>query len=319
VRRRFERRRPPILEVIAGWDDGPPPALPDEGPDDGRTIRWGAGALDGVVARDGAREPARGAVLAALIQHAATGDADAARALYEAARGEGIVFALDAALDALEAARVRRELVADLGRRMLREASHREPLKLAVALVGRAGDRDDVPLLETLARHDEFSVVAGAALASLLDDPVQAWWRVACLATGWGKVEAVARLAAIPDLPGDVRAWMLRHGCDNDVMPEYLAYACAVAGRGRRARGRAAGQRGTAGGGGGHPPLGGGFRGARGDRRALRPGAASGRGSGVRRRAAVARRRRRAGGVADRRGDGARSVGGRLAPPAGRP
>jgi hypothetical protein len=232
VRRRFERRRPPILEVIAGWEEGPPPVLPDEGPDDGRTIRWGAGALDGVVARDEdrAREPARGAVLAELIEAAATGDAEAAGALYEAARGDGIVFALDAALEALARARVRPTQVADLGRRMLREAQHREPLKLAVALVGRAGDRDDVPLLETLARHDEFSVVAGAALASLLDDPVQAWWRVAGLATGWGKVEAVARLAAVPALPDDVRGWLLRSGCDNDVMPEYLAYACATAG-----------------------------------------------------------------------------------------
>src|SRR3954447_5025471 len=125
VRRRFERRRPPILEVIAAWEEGPPPALPDEGPDDGRNIRWGAEALDGVVARDAepaAREPARGAVLARLIEHAATGDADAADALYEAARGEGIVFALDAALEALARARVGPTLVADLGRRMLREA-----------------------------------------------------------------------------------------------------------------------------------------------------------------------------------------------------
>ena len=232
MRRRFERRRPPILEVISAWDDGPPPALPDEGPDDGRTIRWGAGALDGVVARDGesARERARGAVLAELIARAASGDAEAADALYDAARGEGIVFALDAALEALAAARVGSGPVAELGRRLLREARHREPLKLAVALVGRAGDRDDVPLLETLARHDEFSVVAGAALATLLDDPVEAWWRVARLATGWGKVEAVARLAAAPALPDDVRAWMLRHGCENDVMPEYLAFACATAG-----------------------------------------------------------------------------------------
>jgi hypothetical protein len=232
VRRRFERRRPPILEVIAAWADGPPPTLPDEGPDDGRTIRWGAGALDGVFAREGAgaHELARGAALARLIERAAAGDADAAGALYDAARGEGIVFALDAALEALAAARVGQAPVAELGRRMLRAAQHREPLKLAVALVGRAGDRDDVPLLETLARHDEFSVVAGAALASLLDDPVEAWWRVARLATGWGKVEAVARLAAVPTLPGDVRAWMLCHGCENDVMPEYLAFACATAG-----------------------------------------------------------------------------------------
>jgi hypothetical protein len=217
--------------VIAGWTEGPPPALPDEGPQDGRTIRWGAGALDGVRARDGdsAREPARGARLAGLIEHAAGGDEEARALLYEAAREDGIVFALDEALAALD--NVPQQAIAELGRELIRAAQHREPLKLAVALVGRAGSRDDVPLLETLARHDEFSRVAGTALASVLDDPVAAWWRVGCLATGWGKVEAVGRLAEQPSLPPDVRAWLLRHGCDNAVTPEYLAYACATAGR----------------------------------------------------------------------------------------
>jgi hypothetical protein len=230
VRRRFERSRPPILDVIAGWTEGPPPALPDEGPQDGRTIRWGAGALDGVLARhvDAAPEPARGAELAMLIEHAATGDEEARIALYEAARADGIVFALDEALDALNG--VPRESVAELGRSLLRRSQHREPLKLAVALVGRAGDAGDIPLLETVARHDEFSRVAGTALANLLDDPVTAWWRVGCLASGWGKVEAVGRLTEQPSLPADVRAWLLRHGCDNAVTPEYLAYACATAG-----------------------------------------------------------------------------------------
>jgi hypothetical protein len=232
VRRRFSRRRPPILEVIAEWTEGPPPALPDEGPDDGRTIRWSAGALDGVLSRHGesTREPARSAELAALIEHAATGDDEARGELYDAARADGIVFALDEALDALMSAQVAAGPVADLGRSLVREALHREPLKLGVALVGRTGGTDDVPLLETLARHDEFSLVAGVALANLLDDTVTAWWRVGCLATGWGKIEAVVRLAQEPSLPDEVRAWMLRHGCDNAVMPEYLAYACATAG-----------------------------------------------------------------------------------------
>jgi hypothetical protein len=204
--------------------------LPDEGPSDGRTIRWGAGALDGVLARhlDSAREPARGAELAALIEEAATGDEQARAALYDAARADGIVFALDealAALDGLPAAPV-----AELGRELMRVAEHREPLKLGVALVGRTGDRGDVAALETLARHDEFSLVAGVALASLLDDPVAAWWKVGRLATGWGKVEAVGRLAEMTSLPPEVGAWLLRHGCDNAVTPEYLAFACATAG-----------------------------------------------------------------------------------------
>jgi hypothetical protein len=207
--------------------------LPDDGPDDGRTIRWSAGALDGVLSRHGesTREPARGAELAALIEYAATGDAEAREALYEAARADGIVFALDEALDGLALTQVDADDVAELGRSLMRDALHREPLKLAIALVGRMGDERDLPALESLARHDEFSLVAGIALTHLLGDPVQAWWRVGCLAAGWGKIEAVGRLSQEPALPEEVRAWLLRHGCDNAVMPEYLAYPCATAGR----------------------------------------------------------------------------------------
>ena len=69
---------------------------------------------------------------------------------------------------------VRTAAVAELGRAMMREALHREPLKLAVALVGRMGDHRDVPELESLARHDEFSLVAGIALSHLLGDSVTA-------------------------------------------------------------------------------------------------------------------------------------------------
>jgi hypothetical protein len=231
---RFRRRRPPIVELISAWGDGPPPELPDEPPDDGRTIRWSAGALDGVVARhgDATVEAERGAALAELIQHAAGGDDDARSALYEAARADGIVFALDEALDALARAGVPAEPVAELARRIAAEAVHREPLKLAISLLGRAGDERDVDLLETVARHDEFSLVAGVALATVLDDPIQAWWRVGCGAAGWGRVEAVDRLADMADeLPDDVRGWLLRHACRTAALPDHVAYACARAGR----------------------------------------------------------------------------------------
>jgi hypothetical protein len=231
---RFRRRRPPIVELLSGWTDGPPPELPDEPPDDGRTIRWSAGALDGVVARHGEAtvETERGATLAELIQHAATGAPEARGALYEAARAEGIVFALDEALDALARAGVAAEPVAELARGMAGEALHREPLKLAISLLGRAGDQRDVELLETVARHDEFSLVAGVALATVLDDPIQAWWRVGCLARGWGRVEAVGRLADMAEeLPDEVRAWLLRDACASAELPDHVAHPCATAGR----------------------------------------------------------------------------------------
>jgi hypothetical protein len=62
-------------------------------------------------------------------------------------------------------------------------------------------------------------------------DPVQTSWHAARAATGWDKVEAVGQLTGHPDLPPDVRAWLLRHGCDDVVMPEYVAHAVATAGR----------------------------------------------------------------------------------------
>ena len=74
--------------------------------------------------------------------------------------------------------------------------------------------------------------MAGVALASVLDDPVQAWWRVGCLASGWGRVEAVGRLAELDDeLPDEVRGWLLRHACRTAELPDHVAYACATAGR----------------------------------------------------------------------------------------
>src|SRR5262245_43582992 len=231
---RFRRRRPPIVELLSAWTDGPPPELPDEPPDDGRTIRWSAGALDGVVSRhgDATAEIERGAELAELIRHAAGGAPDARSALYEAARADGIVFALDEALDALARSGVPAEPVAELARAMAGEAQHREPLKLAISLLGRAGDERDVALLETVARHDEFSLVAGVALATVLDDPVEAWWRVGSLARGWGRVEAVGRLAEMhEDLPDLVRAWLLRDACASAELPDHVAYPCATAGR----------------------------------------------------------------------------------------
>jgi hypothetical protein len=62
-------------------------------------------------------------------------------------------------------------------------------------------------------------------------DPVQTWWHTARVATGWEKVEAVGRLTAQQALPADARAWLLRHGCDDVAMPEFVAHGVATAGR----------------------------------------------------------------------------------------
>ncbi len=43
-------------------------------------------------------------------------------------------------------------------------------------------------------------------------------------------MQLVERLARRADDRPDLRAWLLRQGCANDIMPEYLAHSCAVGG-----------------------------------------------------------------------------------------
>lgn len=161
----FRRARPPILALIAAWNGGPAPTLPE-------------------------------------------GDAD------------------PELLEAVEAG----VADADLGRATVQAAADRATLELGIALLARTGDERDVEVLETLARHAALGPAAGEALAAILDDETQAWWRVACVATGTGKLDAVHRLSALRKLPADARAWLLRHGLEG-IEPESAALACAYGGR----------------------------------------------------------------------------------------
>jgi len=121
---------------------------------------------------------------------------------------------------------------------LVRAARHREPLKLGILLLGLSGAEDDLSGVEgdlenlfVVARHDEFTLFAAIAIGKLLEDPTDVWLALAEEVHGWGKIHLVERLCnKVEDRP-DLRAWLLRRGCANGVMPEYLAYDCAVSGR----------------------------------------------------------------------------------------
>lgn len=162
----FRRAGPPIFDLVAAWESGPAPALPD-GPEDAGTLA----ALEAELAAD-----------------------------------------------------------ASLARQVVREARHPEALVLALGVLARTGDERDAEVLETLARHGALSAAAGEALAGVLGDPVQAWWRVGCVTDGAARAAALHRLEALGDLPEPTRAWLLRHALEG-LEPETAALACARAGR----------------------------------------------------------------------------------------
>jgi hypothetical protein len=113
---------------------------------------------------------------------------------------------------------------------LIENATHIEPLKLGMLLLGLSGTPGDVSVLLLLARHNELTLFAAEAVCSLSQNPTAALWEMAKNVHGWGKIHAVEKLAPYAAHHPEIRGWLLRHGCQNEIMYEYLAHTCATAG-----------------------------------------------------------------------------------------
>jgi hypothetical protein len=200
--------------------------LPDEAPYDGTSVRWGAGALDGVIGHHGGGgEGTDVDEVARLLGRTRRGwrREAARRPLYDAVRETSVLSYVDALLPRLEPG-ADHEVAAWL----VRTAEHREPLKLGIALLGLAATPEDLDVLRVLARHDELTLYAAVALAGHSADPELELWALARAVEGWGRVHVVERLAGT-ERP-EIQHWLLREGFRNSVMDEYLAHTAATTG-----------------------------------------------------------------------------------------
>lgn len=76
-------------------------------------------------------------------------------------------------------------------------------------MLGVCGEGDDIELIKPFAAHDEFTLYCAVAFKNLLQDPVDALWEAAKAASGWGKIQAVERLAPLAADRPDVKRWLL--------------------------------------------------------------------------------------------------------------
>jgi hypothetical protein len=102
-------------------------------------------------------------------------------------------------------------------------------VKLGLTLLGLVQGTDDGEVLATLGAPDELALFAIVATLTRPDLGERDLWTIAQRARGWGRVQAVERLAGTAD--PEIQSWMLREGFRNEVMDEYHAYTCAVTGR----------------------------------------------------------------------------------------
>ncbi|MEQ4481454.1 limonene hydroxylase [Cohnella silvisoli] len=105
--------------------------------------------------------------------------------------------------------------------------AHRNVVKFGIALLGQFETENHRDLVLTLGKHDEFTLYSAVAIQNSLESANEALFELAKSVNGWGKIQLVERLE--PDTQ-EIKDWLLRKGCQNSVMYEYLAFTCAQKG-----------------------------------------------------------------------------------------
>lgn len=205
--------------------------LPDEAGRDSE-IHWVAGGMDGSFGHHfggGADADVASGIFAAVRECLARADPARFRNLYSLIVEENTLDYIDPLLEmiradnSLHAGRLR-----VLAHWLATQSPDREPVKLGIAFLGLFPGGEDRDLFLTLGRHEELTLYAAVALASSLEKPDEALWELARNVSGWGRIQAVERLAETRD--SRIRHWLLHEGYKNSIMVEYTACICARAG-----------------------------------------------------------------------------------------
>jgi hypothetical protein len=170
-------------------------------------------------------------IIGALVRLKKVRNDETRAALYDVCFDEAAPFNAEALLKRLVR---QRKLTADdvrpHARWLVRNASHRGPLKLGIVLLGACGTEEDVEDLKILAHHEEFALYACWAAANLTDDEAGLLWEIAKDVRDWGRIHVVEHLSQLVEDRPDIQAWLLRFGCQTAFEADYLAYPCATAG-----------------------------------------------------------------------------------------
>ena len=195
-------------------------------------MRWAAGALDGVMGHHAPVEDERlrakqiVKALRDLMAEASPANLTHLTRLLTRAPVLGVLD--DILAELVQSGDLDPDRFHELALLLVRESPDREVVKLGISMLGVLVGCDERETLLTIGRHEEFTLFAAVALAGTVDDPDRALWQLARSVRGWGRIHAVERLAETED--PEIRGWLLREGFHNDVMDEYLAHTCAVAG-----------------------------------------------------------------------------------------
>ncbi len=216
--------------------DGKLPQMYEELPDseeyyEGKEVRWAEGAMDGVFSHHVGAGDDNEKVLSVsklIRQQVAKLSGSTRRNTYLALMDDGLLGYIDPLLKHLrKMSDLDPQVLYEEARWFASEGAHRGVVKVGIALLGLFNCERDEELLMTLGKSEEFTLYVSVAIRNGFTNYNQKLFELAKCVHGWGKIHLVERLEADTD---EIKGWLLRHGCDNSIMPEYLAYTCAVNG-----------------------------------------------------------------------------------------
>lgn len=196
-----------------------------------KPIRWVSGAMDGVMghhAGPGEEKDKVISILKLLRKQIAKPTSATRRELYIAFMDDGILRYIDPLLELLrKQSDLNFQGLCNEAKWFAKEGAHRGVVKMGIALLGLFNCEQDEELLMTLGKHEEFTLFVSVAIRNGFTNPNQNLFELAKSVHGWGKIQLVERLQ--PET-NEIKEWLLKDGCDNSIMPGYLAYTCAVNG-----------------------------------------------------------------------------------------
>ena len=189
--------------------------LPDEDEFSEGGISFAPGAVEGILRGPGDPEEVAAAVdriYEALTALAADPGAETRAHLRETFREGSVRARMDALRDRLNAAPPpHTELLYPELRELFLRSGHRDEVKYSMALLGGFRRPEDAELFRIVGRHEEFTLYAAVALASVTDDPVNEWLGMLVHVKHWGRTELAGLILRNPQSE-EVREQLVRGG-----------------------------------------------------------------------------------------------------------
>jgi len=191
-------------------------------------IRWVAGGVDGAFGHhaEASQKPDEvSELLQLLAKHARKQKRSTRKALYNKVVAADIGGIIDSLLDearsypGLDPGSIFHE-----AKWFAEHAAHRNAVKFGIALLGLFHNEEEKELLLTLGGHEEFTLYAAVAIQNGMEQSNEVLFELAKRVHGWGKIHLVERL---DPASREIKDWLLRDGCRNTIMNEYLACVCA--------------------------------------------------------------------------------------------